>query len=479
MTLASLDPHRILAPLTALCFSVLVGFALATSPALAVGGVVGATLVAMTVRRPEVGALAILVLVAIVPRSVLFEQGIPLGGGNLKVTDVLLAATIGSWLAARAVNPGRYPLPSLPTTLLILGFLVLALASVVTADAMGTPRKLSLLELRPLLSYLLVFPLVSAARSWVQLRIWIVVLLGAAALSAGSSIVQYALGIGSDATFTGGALRVDSATFLFPMIAALWALALLAYVPTSPVRWATLGLAAVAITGLFFTFSRGAWLALLAGGFVVVVLLRPWRRVRALGWLVPLVVVAAASIVAFNAVSTRRVANPLAAGLDRLMSVGDSEDDVSSRYRVVEWKTAIDEITRHPLTGIGLGSSITFTNPMFSPSSNSYGFTFSTFYIHNSYLWFALKIGVVGALMFFALIARVAWMALVGFWRAHDPREEMMLLACLGSLFAILVLSVTGPHLNVDSATPAVAALIAGIEIARRLGARDVEEATA
>ena len=472
MNLTTVDPRRVLASLSALCFAVLVGFALATSPVLAVGGIVGAALVAMTVTRPEFGALAILVLVAIVPRDVLFDQGIALGGGNLKVTDLLLVVTVGSWLAARTVNPVRYPLPSLPTTLLLLGFLLLALVSLATADAMGTPRKLSLLELRPLLSYLLVFPLVSAARSWAQLRLGIAMLLGAAALSAGISIVQYALGVGSDATFTGGALRVDSATFLFPMIAAVWALALLAHAPTRRARWVTLCLAAVSITGLFFTFSRGAWLALIAGGLMVLVLLRPRRRVRALGWLVPLGVIAAASVVAFNSMSTRQVANPLSAGLDRLTSVGEYRNDVSSRYRVGEWETAVDEITRHPLTGIGLGTSITFTNPMFSSSSNSYGYSFSTFYIHNSYLWFALKIGVVGAFVFFALIVRVAWMALAGLWRTRHPHEELVFLACLGSLFAILVLSVTGPHLNVDSATPVVAALIAGVEIARRLASR-------
>jgi O-antigen ligase len=455
------------------------GLALATAPLLAVGGIAGVLLLAMIVRRPELGALTILLLIAIVPRDVLFEQGIPFGGGNLKVTDLLLAATIGSWLAARTVDPGRYPLPSRPTTLLILGFLLLAVVSVVTANAMGTPRKLSLLELRPLLSYLLVFPLVSGTRSWRQLRVGILLLLGAAAISAGISIGDYAHGIGGEATFASGALRVDSATFLLPLLASVWALALLAYAPTRQLRWATLCLAAVALTGLFFTFSRGAWLALLVGGSLVVVLLRPSRRIRALGWLMPLIVVAAASVVVLNSMSTRQVANPLAAGLNRLTSIGQYRNDVSSRYRVAEWNAALEEIKERPLTGIGLGTSVRFWSPMFSPASNAYGSTFTTFYIHNSYLWFALKIGLVGAFVFFALIARVAWMAVAGFWRADDAREEMVQLACLGSLVAALVLSVTGPHLNVDSATPAVAALIAGVEIARRLGGQRVREAAA
>jgi hypothetical protein len=70
-------------------------------------------------------------------------------------------------------------------------------------------------------------------------------------------------------------------------------------------------------------------------------------------------------------------------------------------------------------------------------------------------------------------------MALAGYRRAREPREEIVLLACLGSLVAVLALSVTGPHLNVDSATPVVAALIAGIEVARRLSVRNIGKGAA
>jgi len=473
VTLRLFDPRRALALLAALCLSVLTGFAFAESPVVVSGGLVSVLLFAVILRHPEVGALISLILVAIVPRDVLFERGLSLGEGNLKVTDLLLIATLACWLAARTVDPERYPLPSGWTTILILGFLLFAAVSLATAQAIGTPQKLSLLELRPLLSYLLVFPLVSGARSWRHLRAGILLLLAAAMISAGISVVEYVRGVGSGATFADGALRVDSATLLMPLVAAVSALALLAYAPTRRLRLATLFLAGVVLTGLFFTFSRGAWIALISGGLVIIVLLRPRLRVRVVGWLIPLIVVAAASVTIFNMLSPRQVANPLSAGLERLTSAAQYDDDVSGRYRLAEWGTAIEQIKKHPLTGIGLGSSITFANPMFSPTSNSYGFIFSTFYIHNSYIWFALKIGLIGACLFFSLMTRVCSIALAGYRRANDPREQMVQLAALGSLFAVLVLSITGPHLSVDNATPAVAALIAGVEIARRLGGQE------
>ncbi|MGZ4316385.1 MAG: hypothetical protein ACXVRS_11205, partial [Gaiellaceae bacterium] len=95
--------------------------------------------------------------------------------------------------------------------------------------------------------------------------------------------------------------------------------------------------------------------------------------------------------------------------------------------------------------------------------------TYSTYYIHSSYIWYTLKLGLLGALVFFSLIARVCWLAYRGYRQTDEPRARPILLGSLGSLIAILVLSATGPHLNTDSATPVVAGLIAAVEIARRL----------
>ena len=211
---------------------------------------------------------------------------------------------------------------------------------------------------------------------------------------------------------------------------------------------------------------------------MVFVLMPRHRRVRALRWFAIILVCAGCAVTAFNAVSTHSISNPLTAGLKRFESVGNFRGDVSSRYRVAEWHEAFAQIEAHPLTGIGLGNSITFTNPMYSPDYNTYGFTFSTYYIHNSYIWFALKLGILGALIFVSLLVRVCWLAYRGQRDTSDPRARMVLLAALGSLIAVLILSTTGPHLNIDNATPIVAGLIACVEIARRLGQTDDPQPT-
>ncbi len=440
-----------------------------TSPVLVLGGLATVLLSALILRRPDIGALIVIVLVAMVPRAVLFDRGLPLGGGSLKVTDLLLLLTLGSWLAGRALRPASFPLPSRSVTVLLLGVIGFALVGVVTAHVLGSSPKLSLVELRPLLSYLLVFPLVSGALSWRTFDHGLCIALVSAGVSACIAITMYVNGQGGVASFTGGALRVQSTIYLMPLIALVWVPVVIAYARTARIRAAALALAVLALGGVYFTFARGAWVALVLTSPMVLVLLPPHRRRRALRWLLTILAVAVCAVFAFNAASAHRVANPLTAGLKRFQSVGAFRSDESSRFRFAEWSEAGRQIERHPLTGIGLGNSITFTNPMYSTEYNTYGYTFSTYYIHNSYIWLALKLGLLGALVFVSLLARVCWLAYRGYREASDPRARMVLLASLGSLFAILVLSATGPHLTVDNATPVVAGLIAAVEIARRL----------
>ncbi len=466
--------QRTVVAVALLALAAATSFALtATSPILVSGALALLLVAGVILRRPELGALLIIVLVSIVPRSVLFDRGLPLGGGNLKVTDVLLVLTLGAWIAGRSTQPARFPLPSRSVSALVLLMLAFAIVGVVTAHEMGSSFKLSLLELRPLLSYLLVFPLVSGVRSWRDFERGLTVVFVAAAASACVAIVLYVNGNGGAATFTGGALRIQSTVYLAPLIALVWAPVVIAYARSGRTRAAALGLAVLAFAGVYFTFSRGASVALIAVLPIVIVMLPPRRRRRALRWLVALLAVAVCGIVAFNAVSAHGVANPLAAGLKRFQSVGALHGDVSSRYRFAEWSEAARQIEHHPLAGIGLGNSITFTNPMFSSDYNAYGYTFSTYYIHNSYIWFALKLGLLAALVFVVLLGRVCWLAYRGYRDAFDPRARMVLLATLGSLVAVLILSLTGPHLTVDNATPVVVGLVACVEIARRLEGLD------
>ena len=66
-----------------------------------IGVMVAVSVCGAAFLRPDLGALSIIVLVAVVPRNELFAYGLPAFGGGLKITDVVLAATMAGWLVGR------------------------------------------------------------------------------------------------------------------------------------------------------------------------------------------------------------------------------------------------------------------------------------------------------------------------------------------------------------------------------------------
>ena len=434
-------------------------------------GAIAIVIVGAVVRRPAVGAALVIVLVTILPRTTLFERGVAFGGGTLKITDALVALTLVSWLAVALIYPQRTRLPSTASVLLVTCAIGLSVASVVTANSFETPLKFSLLELRPLLSYLLIFPIVSDVRNMREFELGAGIALVATGVASALAVAQYIQGEGLDATYAGGAVRVTGVPVLAPMIAVVMSLSLLVYARSPRMKAALAVLAVLGLGGLFVTFLRGAWIAVLLAMVFSLVAMPSRARPRLLAIGAIVASAAAALVVLANGLSASGVANPLESGRERLLSVGSFERDVSALHRQNEWSTALGEIADHPLTGIGLGSSITFYSPMYSIENESYGSTFTSFYIHSSVIWFPLKLGLLGAALYGLLVLSATVSGFRQSRRARLVRARPYFFAASLTLASMVLLSTNGPHLNVDSATPWAAALIGAIELLRRLDA--------
>lgn len=443
-----------------------------TRPALAVLAPAAILVAVLIYRRPESGALAILVLVILLPRSILFDRGIPFGGGSLKVTDVLLALTLGSWLMQTVVarRPLRLP-ASGAVTLLLLTFICIALIGVATARSRGTPQKIALLELRPLLSYLLVFPLVDRARTIRGTERFLHFVLVALAAASGIAIWRYTQGQGTGASYADNAIRVIGWS-VFSLLGLVWSLVLLPYAQSRRARVFLAGLAALSLGGEFVSFQRTTWVATIVALALAVLIVRAGRRRKLVGWMSTLLIGGLLLVLAVNTLSARRVESPVSATVARFHSILAYRNDVSAGRRINEWNEASKVIEANPLGGIGLGGTITFIDPEYSPESNSYGFSTTQNYIHNSYIWLALKLGIPGLVTFLLLVAVVARNAGRAYRARADPRLTPLLLGALLSLAVFVVESVGGPAFNDDNTTPVVAAVIALLVAAPRL-ARD------
>ena len=363
-------------------------------------------------------------------------------------------------------------MPSRATCALLAGLLVAGAVGVWTARAYGTSTKMSLFELRPLLSYLLIFPIVASTRTIDRLRRGAMIVVAAGAIAAVETVWQYVHGEGNPALFASGAIRVQDTVEEYQIAGIIVGLVLLGVMRHGRGRFGVGALVTINSVGLAFTFQRGAWLAVLAGAPAALLAVSPQIRRLVARWVVAIVVSALLGLIFLNGLSSHRVGNPVSAA-ESLLSLQKVSTDPSNQYRVAEWTAAVTEARRHPVLGIGLGSSVCFQSPVFNSVYQSTGVGFCQYYIHNSYVWFWLKLGILGlaAMLLLAVVTlRHGWQAA----RCGSSQGRILGAAAFGAFVAILVNSVGGPHLNTDAATPAAAAMIGAIEFLRSHGKSEV-----
>jgi len=142
-----------------------------------------------------------------------------------------------------------------------------------------------------------------------------------------------------------------------------------------------LGLAAIFGTCLIFTYSRGAWLSLVAVISVYGMLYN-----RKIFWLFILLPIA--MLCGHDAV------------LDRIMSI-TNPTDTSSTLRLALWESTIAMIKDRPLLGIGWGSYwLVYPDYDFFLNNSS----IKIFHAHNMYLNIAAEIGIPGLITFLSIM---------------------------------------------------------------------------
>src|SRR5690606_12683337 len=392
---------------------------------------------------------ALIAAVALFQRENLFVFSVPFMGGGLKPTDILLALTLAGWAArsaARAAtrtaaeelapDAGRRlaPLPR-PVTWILLGFIAWASLSAAAGIMAGNGFKESLLELRPLLQYLLFLPIVASLGSRSIRRI-IIVMLVAAAASSLNAIVQYLGGGGNEALFTGGGMRITAVPYAYMLFAFIFAVLLRA--GGSRRRLLLYGLAVLGLGGLAVTLFRAAFLGLAAALAFATWTAAPAMRRRLLrqAGLLLLALPIGAGALGIGATGSPELVPAL---LSRMASVSEYDRDISAQHRFSEWSAAARTIAANPVTGAGLGARGEFYSPMYAEQRTRMGYWSSDTYIHNASLWVLAKLGLVGCLLLGATIALSLRTALRAIRAAPPGPDRAVLVALTACLVATLV----------------------------------------
>ncbi len=183
---------------------------------------------------------------------------------------------------------------------------------------------------------------------------------------------------------------------------------------------------------LILTFSRGAWIGFVIGGFVLVLLLvhwlsihlpRLWRR-----WAMPLVLGASAAFV----VAAVLAVAPLR---DRVLSMFAGREDSSNNFRINVWAAVQDMIRARPVLGIGPGN--TAFNAVY-PRFQRTGYTALSAY--SVFLEVLVETGVIGFTCFLWLLLvtfNQGWKQIQRLRQAGD-RNGFWLIAAIASMVGML-----------------------------------------
>lgn len=381
-------------------------------------------------------------------REELYKYDIPFAGGGLKPSDLLLAVVLGAWLIRVLVlNRTVLQLPKFFCAAVLL-FLALAGVSATGAISGGIYFKDALLELRPLLQYLLVFPLMAEFDvQTLKKSIWI--LLGVSVFSSLRILTNYALGVG-EVLLYGEGIRVvllELGAYLPPVILG-FVFAMYGVRPRLALGIGLLNLCALAVT-----FFRSAYLGLGAGLAFMFLVGEPLVR-RTLVKLALMIFLGGVILGIAHTVISPKAINPIESVVSRFLSLRAYKDDISSIHRLREWDAASFLISKNPVWGNGLGTRVAFESPQYDPEAKKLGYLSNEIYVHNSYMWLLVKLGAVGLFSFLLLPLTALYTAVRSLRWMADPSSRAVQLAMSGIIAGNMFISIFGPMFNIDNMTP-------------------------
>ena len=359
---------------------------------------------------------------------------------QLTTLDVLVAFAV---LAVALDLIRRRRQPHLPVALafpLLLAALAMAAGLAITqADGAGGLRD-ALLSMH-VLAYLLLLPIaiVNLDLERDQLALLLKGAVALALLKAGMGLIVMA---------TGGSVEIDGGshlTYYEPTANWLMLLALLGTIAAiaggmPKERWMAVAVPLL-VAALLLSYRRSFWVAAVLG-LLLVLLLGTSRRGRRL--LAPALVLVAAAIWLIGSIQFQ-AQTPLATRVQSL-TPSQLETNAEDRYRLDERANVIAEIERHPVAGIGLRQGWRASErPL--PVEHVEGRR----YVHFALLWWWMKLGILGAIAFVALVFAallLSWRT----WRANrEPLFRCFGLASLCGIAGLVAVETTASFTGVDA----------------------------
>jgi hypothetical protein len=367
------------------------------------------------------------------------------GSVNAKPLDFALALLIVLALTRR--DTSRRPLPlTAPLMLATVALTGAVVAGVMTGFVNGSGPSAMISPLRQLV-YLGAIPLVvvTLVRTEADVRLLAKGAVVLALLKAAAGTAASILGEGPSLSgFAPGSLSLsyyESGTPFF-LLFFLMALAAAALTGLRLPTWARVG-AGLSLSALLLSFRRSFWLGGIAG-FVVLIVATSGKRPRWRSMAVTAVAIGAIVGLSLSVGALPSSDNVVLRRAQELTALTGNNKGIGDQYRVAERRNALENLERHPITGLGVG--VGWTEYERLPTVFGTGRQ----YVHSTVLWFWLKLGLLGVvayLLFMAAGIHAGWRV----WKRHsDPTFRMAGLGAVAAVVGLVVAETTASFTGVE-----------------------------
>lgn len=422
-------------------------------------------------------------LLAVVVTTIVFEGsdadtalfGIPTDRwyqhfGPVQPADVLIALLAGSvalsW--ARRDDPDR----ARPRLLGSLTWPVLLLAvgvafGVVTGLTGGADPLDVANPSKPML-HLVVVPFLAVAVLVDRRRRLALAGIVAALLIAKSAVGVLAILVGQATAFgADGALTYLDAPVNHLAVVYLAAMVALAFARAPIPRWLLLGTPVVALS-LVLSFRRSFWISVLLAVLLTLIVASGQRgRIWIVLGGVLLALAVWTTVVGGGAQTSDNPVVQRAQSLDPT-AVRQSTGD---RYRLEEQRNVIEELRRHPATGLGLGVPWTARNPLSEEHVGGRQYS----HVVALYLW--LRLGPLGLVGYLWLSLATVWTGFRVWSKASSRVERAVALALAAATVGLMVVELTGAFTGISARVSILVAVTIGWLASARLDLDERDQA--
>jgi hypothetical protein len=442
-------------------------------------GIAGIVYVIVAWLWPEIALLSILLFTSTVFDLYAFPS-IPIGIGNLIISDILIFVLIGIIFLRDMLQPSSFI--HTPLDLPLLAFYGTALLA--TAIGIFTSRvtfNQSLGEVRSVNFYLTFFIVTNLVRNEKQLRRLYRGIAILAIFVALAMIAQYSLGNAIkilpgrvETLDTAGAVSYGVTRILPPgqslvMLGFVCLAVQMLFTKTSSrfmIHFIQLGIVGLAV---LLTFNRSFWAAIGLALFLVGLLVSLRDKVKYVSIVFGTVVIGALILTPYLAINKGDAVQKLIDGITVRMSTlfnPDTANEESLQYRYIENEYAYPQIASHPFIGLGLGANYRPWDSRIDYGPFKSGLTY---YIHNGHLWVMLKTGLFGYLFFMWFLLMFIKRAIQNWKLIPDPFLKGIVLSFAVTIVGVLVATIVDPIFAQDFWIPVIGIMLGMGEVIIRL----------